>query len=266
MTRPPRGGTPPAANPANSANCDSEALADELDDALRDWLAHNECPPFPGWHVALPLGIEVLEVRGRHGIETIPTLSPDAALRLVRLAASDRDAFDAAAHIAARHLAADAPMPAPLRTFAALVLAGHDKRPNRGGHPLQPDYHIRVFLFGLCRFVAWRAGLHLGEGQKKPGKQTTFNACRAVADACERAGHVRYSAELLYSLCTVKQHAKLRAMAEAQGLLDFEKGEAGQERMLRAAAANSAHRRRRLARLALNEFLCGRDPENSGEG
>ena len=251
--RTPRRRRPPAANPANSANCDPEALAAELDDALRDWLARDRRPPLPGWHVAWPLGIDALEVEGPEGLETIPTFRPEAALRLVRLAASDPDAFDAASHIAARHVMADAPLPDALRKFAALVLAGKRQRPSRpqGGRPLQTDYHLRAFLFGLCRFVAWRAAISLGEGAKKPDRQPAFTACRAVADACKRAGHGRSSAEMLYALCTHPSHAPLRDMADARGLLDFEKGDAGRERLLRAAATQTTHAQRRLARVAV---------------
>lgn len=164
-------------------------------------------------------------------IETtsIPTLTEEQAARLVNLAETNADAFDAAAYVAGLNVAADAMLhhgiddlrgtfPPSLRAFAARVLMGEAKPPPRPGRKKARDnVPLRLWQYGLCRFTAHAAGIPLGRNRVT---DNAFNACQAVADAFSRAGKYTTYAQLA-SLCHDAKLSDLRALAEVMGLLDF---------------------------------------------
>jgi hypothetical protein len=196
---------------------DPAQVAAQLDAIVPDLVRkYAGMAALPCWHVVLALGLTFK----RKGDAIFPTV-PDARIAdLVKLAETDVAAFDAAGWIAARHLDARAKMPPALRRFAVDALAGRTLRPKAKGRPRAADTPLRLMQFRLCRLVAHEAAIPLGEGGKKPDRQT-FTACRAVAEAFKRAGKHTTHAQL-HALCYNTQYADLRKLAEALGMLDFE--------------------------------------------
>jgi hypothetical protein len=208
---------PPEAGPPSRAEIEAAVEAN----ARRMVAVLGGEKAMPGCDLLFALGVDFMLV----GPEKIPTLTDDRAAALVRLAETDPHAFDAAGyvaglHVGVGHVTGGLGFPAPLRTFAALALAGHFPRPpEKKGRKRAGDVPLLTWAYALCRVAAVRYGIPLARNREAEGN---FNACQAVANALSRAGR-RTSYSDLETLCygTKGQPPQIRALAEALGLLDF---------------------------------------------
>lgn len=196
---------------------DREVIEEQLDGVIEKFLALIAGKEMlPGWRALFMLGVEF------HGPEKAraPFLQEDQLDRLLGLAESWPDAFDAAGYMAGMALAAGIPMPSQLSMFAGEVLAGERKRPVQRGRPLSDGKLRALYQYALVLFLHEKADLPIARNRELSGSGN-FNACEAVAAAFTRAGH-RTTFEQVASLVYDTAHADLRQTAKSLGLLDFE--------------------------------------------
>lgn len=173
----------------------------------------------PGWRILFKGPVNYLQV----GQAEIKTLTEERASELVKLAETDPHAFDAATYLAGMlfgtgHLTAATDCPLALRIFGGRVLCGEITRPVQRGSKGADDVPLRVAQYGLCCLVAERAPLHRTRN-REPSGSISFTACDAVAEAFARAGHPA-TYDLMASLCYDAAHSKIRALADALGLVE----------------------------------------------
>lgn len=209
------------ADPANSASRSDDApsvaeIERVLDLAIAEFVTLTQGKRIlPGWASLLEVGA----VRREFGTGEVWVMPEAAARRLVAIAETSPDAFDAASSVAAGYIAAGFDMPLPLRVFAAQALNGERKRPVSKGRRRRDDALKILWQYSLARLVHERGEVPLARNRES---QNDFNACQLVADAFTRAD-MRTTYQDMETLCfsTKGQPPDIRAVAEALGFLDF---------------------------------------------
>lgn len=173
----------------------------------------------PGWHLLRQAKFDTLHI----GNANIPYLPEEHASILVTLAETNPHAFDLASYIAGMNVIAlkawGVDLCPSLSTFAARALIGEVSRPPQLGRPRAQNVLLRVWQYGLCRFVEATTPLNLTRNDER-GRQKTlemFTACHAVARAFSRAGiHTTYPQ--MKSLCFDEAYKDTRELAEYLGV------------------------------------------------
>lgn len=149
----------------------------------------------------------------------IPILKDHDLDRLLSMAETSHDAFDAAGYLAGLHLAAKKPMPDNLILFASRVLAGQQHRPAQRGRPVSDGKLRAMYQFALVMFLHDNAGLPIARNRQNSG-ESNFSACDAVAEAFTRGG-VRTTFEQVASIVYDKAHTDLREATKSLKLFQF---------------------------------------------
>lgn len=175
----------------------------------------------PGWHLLCAAKVEIIEV----GAAKVPYLPEESGAQLVAMAEGNPHAFDLASYIAGTHVivmrTTGIDLCSPLSVFAARVLKGEIARPPQPGRPRAATVLLRLWQYGLCRFVAATTPLRLTRNDE-PGRERAleiFTACDAVAHAFTRAGK-RATYANLKSLCYDEAHRDIRELAEYLGITE----------------------------------------------
>lgn len=218
MTRPPKA-SPARDKTDRTDKTPSRAEAEAWLDANLPWILEffESMEDVPAPHVLLPLAADW----GQLLLGNPPQLTDDDAWAVVKRAATDPYAFDAARYLAGRYLAHREAMPPTLHAFACGVLLDKRHRPKgRSGRPRDRGLPLRLGALHLVHWVHHRGGIPLGENRHPNAKRDAapLTAFRLVADAMKRAGR-RMTARDLESLCydAAPKHAEARALFEALG-------------------------------------------------